>query len=315
MSGSIAELRGGWDALVGRGPDFTDQPLGRNIDPHGLEGYWCDLRHKADSAATARDGLPRDGFGHREAWVIPLAQAALGFWEMRYDGQRTDRPFLALAQRLAGEAVEGPAGLGWSIDVAVPKYGLSPGWFSAMGQGQAISVLLRAHALTGDRAYVETARRALEPLTVPVAAGGLVRELAGAPVLEEYPTTTPCAVLNGWIFALLGVHELATVTGDEAAQSLLRASVDGLLALLSRYDVGWWSLYSLHDHGRPDLAKPFYQRLHPVMLDALALARPDPRLSEMADRWRAQIGPRSLARAALDKLVFRAYRAYASSSR
>lgn len=43
------------------------------------------------------------------------------------------------------------------------------------------------------------------------------------------------------------------------------------------------------DHGRPDLAKPFYQRLHPVLLDALTKT--------------------AVARASLDKLAFRLQRA------
>jgi hypothetical protein len=79
--------------------------------------------------------------------------------------------------------------------------------------------------------------------------------------------------------------------------------------LLPRYDNGWWSLYSLYDHGRPDLAKPFYQRLHPILLEALDLIHPAPRLQDYADRWRAQYTRRSVVRASLDKVYFRLFRA------
>jgi hypothetical protein len=175
-----------------------------------------------------------------------------------------------------------------------------------MAQGQAISVLLRAHLLSGSVGYAEAAAEALAPLTTPVPEGGAMTEIEGLPVLEEYPTAAPSAVLNGWIFALLGVHELATACEDAEARALFDASAAGLVELLPRYDVGWWSLYSLAQHGgRPDLAKPFYQRLHPVLLEALHLLHPSPALAHYAERWRRQLRWPNIARASLDKVVFR----------
>ena len=99
------------------------------------------------------------------------------------------------------------------------------------------------------------------------------------------------------------------MTGDPGVRRLFRESAAGLISLLPRYDVGWWSRYSLYDHGRPDLAKPFYQRLHPVLLDALNLVHPDRRLVDMARRWESQITLRALGRATVDKLAFRLHRA------
>jgi hypothetical protein len=189
------------------------------------------------------------------------------------------------------------------------KYRIPAGWASGMAQGQAASVLLRAHALTGREDYLETARAALAPLTIPVAEGGLQNDLDGVTVLEEYPAQRPAAILNGWIFALFGVYELATVAQMPEARALFDRSAAGLVSLLPRYDTGWWSLYSLYDHGSPDLAKPFYQRLHPVLLDALAMLHPAPQLSEYADRWRAQLTRPAIARASANKLAFRLRRA------
>jgi len=305
--------RQGYGALFGRGTAFTHQPLGRHIDRDGLGGYYCDFRHKARAAAEHDDGFPRSSVtGQRAAWVIPVAQAALGYWELRLDGEATEARFVALADWLVENAAPGPQGLCWYMEFARPKYALEPGWISAMGQGEAISVLLRAAALTGSERYLATARAALGPMTVEVEQGGVLRVLAGAPVLEEYPAARPCAVLNGWIFALLGLHELVNVSGDERARDLFARSAAGLVSLLPRYDVGWWSLYSLYDHGRPDLAKPFYQRLHPVLLEALDMVHPDPALRETALRWESQVTTAALVRNSLNKLGFRAYRELAS---
>jgi heparosan-N-sulfate-glucuronate 5-epimerase len=305
----LREIAGGYAAVVGRSVDFLPQPLGRHIDPQGLGGYYCDLRHKATDTA---DAMPRDGHGEPDWWVIPIAQAALGYWDLRLDGREdADEPFLVLADWLMARAEPGAGGTVWRVDKPLVKYGLAPGWASGMAQGQAASVLLRAHALTGRDDYLETARAALPPLLLPVSAGGLQSELDGVTVLEEYPTERPAAILNGWIFALFGVHELATVAGMPEARELFDRSAAGLVTLLPRYDNGWWSLYSLYDHGSPDLAKPFYQRLHPVMLDALALIHPAPELSEYAERWRTQLTKPAIARASLDKIVFRLRRARA----
>lgn len=301
------EVSAAYWAVAGRTVDFAPQPLGRQIDPNGLGGYYCDLRHKS---ARTIDGIPVDSFGELDDWVIPVAQAALGFWERRLEGEDVDRDFLFLADWLLDRREAAPdGGAVWRIELEIPKYGLGPGWVSAMGQGQAISVLLRAHLLSGRDAYLDTARSALAALRRPVAEGGTQSTVDGHPVLEEYPAERPTAVLNGWIFALFGLHELSVAAGEAEARDLFERSARGLVELLPRYDNGWWSLYSLRDHGRPDLAKPFYQRLHPVLLEGLATIHPDPRLDAYAERWRSQYTRAGVARASLDKVAFRLRRA------
>ncbi len=298
-------VRDGYTAVARNSIAFIPQGPGRHIDPGGLSGYVCDLRHKAHETA---DSLAAEGEASAYAWPIPVAQAALGFWELRIEGEQVDDEFMRLAKWFVDHHEVTSAGVLWRANIAVPKYGLAPGWISAMAQGQAISVLLRAAELSGEEEYAELASAALGPLLTPVAAGGVQRELDGAIVLEEYATVKPCAVLNGWIFSLWGVHELAITRKDPASRELFERSSADLVRLLPRYDVGWWSLYSLYDHGRPDLAKPFYQDLHPVMLDGLDLLHPDPLLRWYAERWRAQMTRVNLVRASANKLFFRAAR-------
>lgn len=305
-----SELKAGYLSLVGSGTEFAHQPLGLRADPTQLAGYYLDLRGKAHAAARFADGFPRlPRVGRRADWAVPVAQAALGYWDLHLEGRPTLARFLELADWLLERAEpDGRGGLVWRAYFALPKYGLTAGWPSALGQAQAISTLLRAQAVTGAWRYGATALAAMEPLHRPVREGGLLRHVDGLIVLEEYPTLRPCAVLNGWIAALLGVHEFWLMTGDVRARQLFDESYEGVLGLLDRYDVGWWSLYSLYPHARQDLAKPNYQRLHPVMLDALAMVRPHPQLARMADRWRAQLTRSNLARCAADKFVFRVTR-------
>src|SRR4051794_3649009 len=85
--------RGGRDAyeeLTGRGIRFAHQPLGRHIEADGVRGYYCDFRHKALAAAQQPNGWPSSTIAGGPAdWVIPLAQAALGYWELGLDGEDT----------------------------------------------------------------------------------------------------------------------------------------------------------------------------------------------------------------------------------
>lgn len=308
---ALGVVREELDDLRGRGPLFSPQPLGPNVDPARLAGYHCDFRHKVAIPRRAGEPLAAAAARAYHAGVIPLAQAGLGAWELLLEGRDTRADFLSVADHLLATARPGPGGEGvaWYTDVPVPKFGLDRPWPSAMGQSEAISVLLRAGELTGEARYAEAAVAAFAPFTVDVEAGGVARRLDGHLVLEEYPRPAgPAAVLNGWIFALFGLHELG-LGAHRPARELLAASRAGLLALLPRYDAGWWSRYSLlRDAGLDDLAKPFYQRLHPVLLRALHRIAPDARLVAMAERWEGQLTALGLARASGHKLAYRAAR-------
>lgn len=306
----VIELaHGSVGAYLGIGTDFQWQTAGTQIDARGLGGYYCDFKHKADARLYAPGGWIEKAL-KGEPWASPMmvAQAALGFWERHLAGEPQADRFLALSDWLLRYGESDADGLIWRHDVPVPKYGLAPGWISGMTQGEGISVLLRAHALSGDSRFLDAAHRAFRPFLADTRDGGVTRQLDGVLVIEEYPTTMPTAVLNGWIFGLLGLHELRVATGDAEVETAFQRSWEGLLALLDRFDVGWWSRYSLAEHGRPDLAKPFYQRLHSVLVDGVDLAQPDPRLRAMSRRWERQITPVAMARIAINKTLFRAYR-------
>ena len=313
---AVSLAHGSIGAYFGIGSAFQEQPAGQRIDPQGLAGYYCDFSHKVAPSerrpghwlATVLDGGPSD-------WPMMVAQAALGFWERHLAGEPVSGEFLALADWLVAHAQHSQHGLVWLHNIDVPKYAITAGWVSGMTQGEGISVLLRAHALTGADRYFDAAMGAFAPFTAAVGEGGVVRDLDGALVVEEYPTATPTAVLNGWIFGLLGLHELRVASGDDQVAATFARSCTGLLALLERYDVGWWSRYSLRAHGRPDLAKPFYQHLHPVLLDAMNSVNPDPRFDAMARRWEQDITRVAMLRIAVDKTIFRVDRQLESRRR
>jgi heparosan-N-sulfate-glucuronate 5-epimerase len=275
-------------AALSRGPGYEPQPLGKRFDADHVRGYYLDLSAKTTSStAEAPERLVPAG----------LAQLALGWWERSLGGEeRALEAFDDTCRLLRERAVPRDGALLWPYDMAVPKYRLQPPWFSAMAQGQIASVFVRA--ASRDDAAAETALQALRPLLDR--SETFVVETKAGPVLEEAPTTPPSCVLNGWIYALWGVRDVAVGLGSAEAAVLLDESVRALLATLDEYDTGWWSRYSLWADGR-DLAKPFYHRIHVAQLEALHALTAVPEFAAVAARWREYDTRAGAARAVLVK--------------
>jgi hypothetical protein len=169
--------------------------------------------------------------------------------------------------------------------VTVRKFHLEPLWISALAQGQAASAFVRAHLVDGSGRYAELAKAAAAPL-MQEGPPSVVARLPGGPALEECPTEPPSLILNGWIYAAWGLRDVAFGLESAEAMDAFDATVRCLLANLDRYDAGWWSRYSLYPHRLPDLAKPFYHRLHVDQLTVLAAQTGDARCADLAATWR-----------------------------
>ena len=158
--------------------------------------------------------------------------------------------------------------LAWVYDFDLPFYQLRAPWISAMAQGEAISLLLRAFEISGNKKYIACSREAFRAFRHPVAEGGVCDRLHNDLVFEEYPTDPPSHVLNGFIFALLGVYDYALFFGENEAKLLLDEALESLEKNLHLWFTGSWSRYDLHPTRR--LASKMYHRLHVRQLYMLA---------------------------------------------
>ena len=184
----------------------------------------------------------------------------------------------------------------WAYDfdwrVASADDSLKAPWISGLAQGQALSVLARAHRLTGDERYLVTGRAALRPYSLPVEDGGVVRQWTGLPFYEEYPTARPSLVLNGILFQLVGLHEWADETGDLDAESLWAAGEATAAQVIERYDLGagGGSAYAgaFLEPGGPEpipIAGSVYEPIHPALAEEMHRLTGRPVYAEMAQRW------------------------------
>lgn len=134
----------------------------------------------------------------------------------------------------------------WEYDFSVEDQGAEPPWISAMAQGMAISALIEAYSLTDDQKYLDLARKALKPFALDVEEGG-VRSWwpDGFVFYEEYATERKYKVLNGFIFALAGIHDLYRFEENSEAKKIFDEGINSLKKHLNNYDALFTSYYSL----------------------------------------------------------------------
>lgn len=179
---------------------------------------------------------------------------------------------------------------------------IQPGWYGAMCQGQAISVLCRAYHATKDTRYLEAAEAAIGPfLQSSSKPGGLKAVFMNQhDWYEEYPTTPSTFILNGFIYSLLGLYDLShTNPASSKARILYDKGIQSLVAMLPLYDAGSGTFYDLRHvtmHTSPKLARWDYHSTHINQLLLLATINQNSTqfFTETAERWRGyMIGRRA----------------------
>lgn len=244
-----------------------------------LERYYIDLNKCLGEDFSEyefdENGIPMSRFFRNSQWKhnpITVCQYGLHFFNKFIDeGQESDKNiFLAQADWLVRNAKPGPNdSLVWPYLFDLPFYGISAPWISGMAQGEALSVLLRAHSLTDDEKYLRDAIKVWNIFEVAVEDGGVMAKFPnGFPVIEEYPRFgNVIAVLNGFIFAIFGVYDFSSYTQKKESEKLFVNLIESLTANLEHYDAGYWSFYDLKSPKR--LTSKAYHRLHLEQLKKL----------------------------------------------
>jgi heparosan-N-sulfate-glucuronate 5-epimerase len=180
-------------------------------------------------------------------------------------------------------------------------------WYSGLAQGQGVSLLLRAHALTRSEEYIEAAERAFVPLTKLISDGGVLFEDAEKQLwIEEYLVDPPTHILNGFMWALWGVYDFWLVKKEEKAKTIVDRSMATLRKNLELFDTGYWSLYEQSSVPLKMLASPFYHRLHVVQLRVLTKLTGEPFFESVAQRWESYANLRmNRIRVLLEKTAFK----------
>jgi hypothetical protein len=154
-------------------------------------------------------------------------------------------------------------------------YGGPSRWSSGFVQAVAADALARAGTLLGDPSLNETAKAALEGLS-----HRLAMEAGGGLWVREYGFTN-MVILNAQLQSLVSVSRYAETSGDLDGKVIAGKLEIASRTLLSRFDTGCWSLYSL-DGG---LAPERYHRYHISLLRQLDATTKEPPWRGVAERW------------------------------
>ena len=252
------------------------------------------FREKASYAGPFdSSGIPQLNY-HGDIGVqynpIAIAQYGLGsynLWKREADAARQQKFFL-VADWLCSHLEHNARGFGvWNHHFDWEyRDTLKAPWYSALAQGQGISVLVRAHKESGDSRYLDTARAAFAAFQHAMEEGGVAfADQSGDLWFEEYLVSPPTHILNGFIWALWGLYDLFLATGDVSAQDLFARGVRTLLHNLDRYDLGFWSLYEQSGTRLPMVASAFYHQLHIVQLRIMNRLTGESKFAEVAERW------------------------------
>lgn len=286
------------------GPSAFDLPLGTRIRPGSVAGYYIDMSDKAETPSWPPDWFPWPGY-HR---FIAIGQWALGAHErfLRGDGAEWIAAATAAGEFLLG--AQSDDGTWYEEHGYHHTFHMRGPWSSAMAQGQCASLLVRLHLATGRTDFADAARRALSPLTVETAEGGLYASLDGRVFPEEYPTKIPSFVLNGAIFASWGWYDVGIGLHDGDARDRFLAFVELLADDLWRWDTGYWSRYDLYPHPVVNVASTPYHRLHIQQLQAMHLLAPRDEFVRRIARFEgyeaSRLGPtRAMAHKALFRIL------------
>jgi len=274
-----------WHETPAENPDASGNELGP---------YYMLFSEKADYAGPFdSSGIPQLNYrGHIGVQYNPIAIAQYGLgnynlWRLRGDPARRDK-FLRAADWLYEHLEMNSKGLAVWLHHFNWEYRdtLQSPWYSGLAQGQGISLLVRAHDESGNPLYLDAAHRAFLSFQRPISQGGVAfTDASGDLWFEEYIVSPPTHILNGFIWALWGVHDYFLATNDKSAQELFSRGILTLLHNLERYDLGFWSLYEQSGTRLPMVASPFYHRLHIVQLRVMHRLTGEEKFSELAHRW------------------------------
>lgn len=259
-----------------------------------LGQYYMTFTEKADYAGVYdASGIPQLDYRGRlgvQYNPIAIAQYGLGNYNLWLQTSDPDRKhkFFRIADWLVSNLEQNSHGISvWNHQFDWEyRDTLRAPWYSALAQGQGISLLVRAHKESADSRYMDSARAAFLSFQHPIAEGGVAfTDESGDLWFEEYIVSPPTHILNGFIWALWGVYDYWLATKEEVAHELYSRGVQTLLRGLDRYDLGFWSLYEQSGTRLPMVASSFYHRLHIVQLRVMQRLTGESKFAEVADSW------------------------------
>ena len=225
------------------------------------------------------DGIPKVQYSHGLEYVPTTAfhwgLVCISKWIVSGNQSNFDDAMEIAVWAVENQSANG--GWGWYFNHSFHGGVLGDmysGWYGAMTQGLGMSFLARMYAETGNESFKQSALDAMDLFDVHVDQGGVLRMYDGQPWYEEYPTPDAGSfVLNGYIYALIGLHDLHEAFNSTKALELYMNGTDSLYSMIGLFDLGCSSSYDLVHHSvpgtAPNIARDGYHSLHISLLSVM----------------------------------------------
>lgn len=283
ISGKVALLKRWGKMASGKNRVAVKQGCGRCYSKTEIAGYYNDLTGKVNPETLLdENGIPINIIeGNKEVYFpISIFQYALGLWDLYLleKSEEKKTQFIVICKWITDHQSEDGS---WNCFGPIGYKSMT---VSSMGQGEAISVLLRAYLISKDDLWLNAAQSAVEFMITDLNNGGTLRIEDDDIVFEEYADLegSKKSVLNGWIFSLFGVYDYLKIKNDNKIRKIYNNSLNTLKRNLSCYDCGYWSLYDRT--GR--IASPAYHDLHIELLTVLSDISGDDTFMTFAEKWK-----------------------------
>lgn len=277
MGVSVYKIKKWYKMLTGQSISHVNQGTGNCYSKNEVAGYYNDLTDKVlkDDPNILVPKYRVDS-GEEIYFSIGVFQYGLAAYDLflKTNEEVYKKKLIACAEwAVCNQQKDG----GWvTFEYKDPEHP-----YSSMAQGEAISMLIRAHILTGDNKYLDSIHKAKSFMLMPVSEGGTTEYDKGEVLF--YEATQNPVILNGWIFSLWGLYDYCKYFDDREAQSLLDATLESLKRKLPDFDMKYWSKY---EDGKR-ICSPFYHKLHIAQLEAMYDLFEDSIYKEYADKWTA----------------------------
>lgn len=276
MGISIYKVKKWTKMLSGNSVLHVNQGIGRYYSKNEIMGYYNDLTEKITRFGISDDSVPKSyvDTGEEIYFSISIFQYGLAAYDLYL--QTNDSKYISKVINCTDWAVKNQQSDGSWVTFA---YQSKNAPYSAMAQGEAISLLVRAFKITANEQYLEAAKKAKAFMLKSIEQGGTTRYVNGGIVLCEI--TTGPVVLNGWVFPAWGLFDYAKTFRDNESWNEWENTVTEMSKMLHVYDCGYWSMYDDKGH----IASPFYHKLHIAQLRVMYDLTHKKEFAEYADRF------------------------------
>lgn len=276
MAVSIYKIKKWSDMLLGKSIHHVKQDEGKVFSKDLVRGYYNNLTEKVTRGGDYDVPKSFVDTGEEIYFSIEIFQYGLGAYDLYLLSEKADVAMLRKAVACAEWAIVNQQEDGAWVTFAyeTPDYP-----YSAMAQGEAISLLLRVYQETNEEKYLAAAKKAKEFMLLPFEDGGPTKYEGDDVYLYECPKDP--LILNGWIFSLWGLMDYCKVVDDANAKDLLNRTLATLERKLSDFNLSYWSMY---EDGKR-ISSPFYHKLHVAQLNVMYDLTGKDVYKIYADKW------------------------------